>query len=583
MNLEKILVKNFKGIKLAGINIDKAAVYPIVGINESGKTSFLESLNFFNTYVKIVENCTSLIPSDLKSNFNDKISATYFFVLNDEEISYICDNFISANEYIITNKEIFKNITCEIKYNFRDSKYVDKENAWCLPILVKTKEDRNLVKLYEKDNALWNEIVVWISQSLITKILFLPSDISDVLNEYKLSENYYDDSLKDSKMLIGLDLLYKEAVKTKNDIWNDFSPSNIAELSNDIIDAKLLKMQKLLESKFSQEWKALIGKNSNAEIEFNLKYNVNKQTLSIKVLDNDKSENISQRSLGFRWLFAFVLITKFYDNENMLFILDEPAANLHSSAQKILLKIFADISKIGNKIIYSTHSPYLISPFFLENTYIIKNENIRGENGPEEFFTNKETKITITPYKQEINKSSSTTHYQAIIDALEYSPSMINFNSKFNIVLEGKNDQLTLHYFLKKLGIKKEYNLIPCKNADSSSSVMSILQGLSTDFIVLYDNDKEGKYCKNENNKCFNISCCYTLGDIIHDATTMESLVSSYDKKEKNLQNKKAVNFYINEAVSRNDYNDNWSNSTLENFKKIFDFFDSKGIKQDEK
>jgi len=60
-----------------------------------------------------------------------------------------------------------------------------------------------------------------------------------------------------------------------------------------------------------------------------------------------------------------------------LFLLDEPASNLHSTAQAQLLKSFEKLPSL----IYTTHSHHMINPKWLEGTYVVKNEGLNyGEN-----------------------------------------------------------------------------------------------------------------------------------------------------------------------------------------------------------
>ena len=47
-------------------------------------------------------------------------------------------------------------------------------------------------------------------------------------------------------------------------------------------------------------------------------------------------------------------------SEGDIFIIDEPAAMLHPSAQREVLCDLMELTKRGVKVVYSTHSPYLI-------------------------------------------------------------------------------------------------------------------------------------------------------------------------------------------------------------------------------
>jgi predicted ATP-binding protein involved in virulence len=80
-------VKNFKGIVHLRLDFNprqRHNVYTIVGLNESGKTTILESFNFtsyktenldpLNLPGYSVKDVRDLIPTSKRSNFNDKIS-----------------------------------------------------------------------------------------------------------------------------------------------------------------------------------------------------------------------------------------------------------------------------------------------------------------------------------------------------------------------------------------------------------------------------------------------------------------------------------------------------------------------------
>lgn len=80
-------IKNFKGIEQVKIDFDskpQSDVYTLVGLNESGKTTILEALNFFSYKAETlnplnlpgytVKDVHELIPISKRSNFNDDIS-----------------------------------------------------------------------------------------------------------------------------------------------------------------------------------------------------------------------------------------------------------------------------------------------------------------------------------------------------------------------------------------------------------------------------------------------------------------------------------------------------------------------------
>ena len=69
--------------------------------------------------------------------------------------------------------------------------------------------------------------------------------------------------------------------------------------------------------------------------------------------------DLNSTSAGRRWYFTYYFMKNTLKNGD-LFIIDEPAAMLHPIAQKEVLKELLELEHQGIKVIYSTHSPYLI-------------------------------------------------------------------------------------------------------------------------------------------------------------------------------------------------------------------------------
>lgn len=96
-------------------------------------------------------------------------------------------------------------------------------------------------------------------------------------------------------------------------------------------------MEKVLNEKITTKWKELFGNNNINfnEIKLDAEPTDNKLCLSFKIQTQSKREFlVNERSKGFKWFFSFLLYTEFRKKrtKNILFLLDEPASNLHSSA-----------------------------------------------------------------------------------------------------------------------------------------------------------------------------------------------------------------------------------------------------------
>ena len=85
-----------------------------------------------------------------------------------------------------------------------------------------------------------------------------------------------------------------------------------------------------------------------------------KDQLSICIHENNKQiVPLNETSAGRRWYFTYYFVKNTLSPGDT-FIIDEPASMLHPSAQKEILSDICEMTKNGIRVIYSTHSPYLI-------------------------------------------------------------------------------------------------------------------------------------------------------------------------------------------------------------------------------
>jgi len=140
------------------------------------------------------------------------------------------------------------------------------------------------------------------------------------------------------------------------------------------IGAVLQKASNEMSSVIFGSWNEILGRNvtgKRVQIDWLLDGDKsNAPCLELSIVDGQSKYSLSERSLGFRWFFSFLLFTQFRRNRKndraTLFLFDEPAANLHSKAQMKLLDSFARIAHGSTYIIYSTHSHDMVNPLWLE-------------------------------------------------------------------------------------------------------------------------------------------------------------------------------------------------------------------------
>lgn len=583
--------KNFKGIEDEKLDLSKkpeSNIYTLVGLNESGKTTILEAINFFKykpENLDVLElkeynvpDIHNLIPINKRDNFNDTIVIEAGLELGDEDIEKIKKEFLKS-DLIIT--EIGKTITYTQKYHFQNSKHQkDKDQfLWSYDIIGKSRRAKKEKKLSNSDALIANDYI----KKHLPSILYFPNFLFEFPDKIYLEIDdkkhiFYQKIIQDTLDSLENDLNIQDHLISRINSNDDNDKRNLNSLIG--------KLQKILTKVIFEKWNQIFNKNiSKKEIILLTGKDEDGTYIEFNIKDDVDTYRIAERSLGFRWFFVYILLTQFRtyrkENKNALFLFDEPASNLHPSAQSELLKSFEKLPKV----IYTTHSQYLINPKWLESTFVIKNEAIDYEN--EEDYNSKNTNIKISKYRDfAVKHPNQSNYFQPILEVLDYKPSNLELVPKV-IITEGKNDFYTLNYFLKSLNIKENLNIIPGTSASNLETLISLYLGWGGKFIVLLDDDKQGNLQKNRYLEIFGdvlLDSIFTLNDINPrwKNSELEKLITASDKKaivSKNypdsVVNKTVLNRSLQELYIKNSKIE-LSEETTNNFINLFDFLSIK-------
>ncbi len=339
--------------------------------------------------------------------------------------------------------------------------------------------------------------------------------------------------------------------------------------------------RELVKNRIKEKVKYNIQKRFNdfySEENVQIKVLFKNDTLKILVKTNKHTTNISERSNGIRWylnLFIDILANDLR-NTNVIFLLDEPGVYLHVNAQRELLRLFYDLCKNDNQVVYSTHSPYMI-----DSNNII---NVRAIEKDEKGNTN----IYNTAYDNKFNTASKRETLSPLVQAIGAD---LRFNigpqgEKMNIVTEGITDYMyytAMLYYFNVPEDKMPY-IIPSVGAGNVNVIVSILIGWGCDFKVILDYDKAGfvecdKLIENLNLKLnkdiFFTNCSDTYDnrdkEIYKHAAFVECLISEEDK------NKFKIYYTDNKTMAAKEFYDKVKNrnitlseETTNNFEKLF-------------
>lgn len=491
--------ENFKGIETQTLNLKKthnSNVFTLVGLNESGKTTILEAINYFaynreslspleldNYEITDIHN---LIPINKRDNFNGDILIEAGIELEDSDVKVIEDIFKKNN---ITHTSIGKNLSFTQRYHFENSEHIKQKDkkTWSYDFTGKIGKSKKISNLTNTQALLVFEII----KSKMPNIIYFPNFLFEFPDKI-----YLDDQIEDPKHKFYQIIIQDVLDSLDNDLnISDHLIKRIVSIDDKDqrnLSSLLGKMQKKLTEIIFSKWNQIFNKEiSKTEIVLIAKKDAKGNYVEFNIKDDVDTYRIGERSLGFRWFFVYILLTQFRtyrkSNKNVFFLFDEPASNLHPSAQTELLKSF---EKLPN-VIYTTHSHYLINPMWLESTFVIKNEAIDYEN--EGNYKSRNTNIKINRYREfAVNHPNQSSYFQPILDLLDYRPS--NLDLVPNVVMtEGKSDFYTFGYFQEVvIRRKKGLKFIPGTSSSNMETLISLYLGWGSKFIVLLDSDKEG-------------------------------------------------------------------------------------------
>lgn len=513
MRFSKFEFQNFRGINSATLDLTrtpKDAVNVLVGLNESGKTTVLEAINHFRSnpnlkqknpdiLARSKEDYQAMLPIGERALFNGVISIKSTLTIEPEDVEKI-DSFLKSEfGFIESNYE--NKFTINQKTTFENSQAKTSTNEWSLAFRGRKKRGSTELKKLEGPN--WLKSVGFV-EKLLPKVMYFPASLLEFPDRIKLEEfpNAEDLSLTGNPTRqsfyceVIADVL--RAIDPKLDIEKHIlarAKSNIdADKQN--LEALIQKIEFHLNRTVLGGWQHTLGATlGEKKFRFFVKLDDKGLTYAeIKLFDGSSLFSLNERSAGFRWFFAFIMLVSYrvHRNDRVLFLFDEPAANLHPRAQSQLLKSFALLSK-SHQFLFTTHSHYLVNPLWLESTFIAKNEALEN-NGNHIDIDPTASKISITPYRTFVGSHSDQHfYYKPVMDALEYSPAQLS-PELCSVLIEGKTDFYCLEYF-KKVYFPEFYSitLFPGGGSGTLDSLISLLSGWAVDFIVLLDGDSSGQ------------------------------------------------------------------------------------------
>lgn len=477
MIYKSFTIKNFKGISEVSLSLVKNDLVLLLGLNESGKTSILKAIEafdflndpssapkhpFFRSIRKkkdVQSNKSAIITAALK--LDQKLKIDHF------------KKFVAENKLSPEHKSLIEAFLIELnrKEFVLISRVFPFKNGNPQPYFYK----------FEIEHPFANDQVSYLLAKEIIRIapfIIYFEDFKD-----RIPERIYVNPQSDSYNEDWYDIIDGLFYNTDNDFSIKEFKKLYASSNKREDDAKtvLKKVNKTLNRSFSEKWKELSGVKDIDETV--LSFDQTKKCFEIKVVDDDGTTySVDERSKGALWYLSFLMKTEFRRKKlrkasgKPIFLIDEPASNLHSTAQTNMIEDFQKLVE-DTSVIYTTHSQYLVSTGNIKNTYVVKRDS--GE-------------ISCVPWVEYIkSESPEVSYYQPLANLLNIIPNNFTIPWEKAIITEGPSDMHVLSVMYQALNNSlPEFVIYPGTSAFDLSNLISFNIGWGSKFRVLMDSDK---------------------------------------------------------------------------------------------
>ena len=549
----KFIIEKYKAIdQPLEVNVTNNGVYPILGINESGKTSILQGILAFVYYGD---------EEDSKYKHLTKVGNLYKQT-KEAKVTAEIELSIETLENIIQkmNKELTNhNIIGDINKFIGERKSTGIINL-CITRIINGEKSYK-IKFSDTNFEVPEEVSNLLSKSIIAQLpyIFYFDDFRDRFDseiKFSQSKNNNDIGYSSGKEISSLRRLFEEAYK---DMETKVKLEDVFDMERNELSITCDVLNKKIESLLTENWSKMqqIEKSQKLEVVIRIdkqpkRIKIKKETIVTDDVDEETGEkkteeiktttytsevvavfsiaeeginktlkyfSIDERSKGFIWFFNFIFKTALNENKdidltNSIYLLDEPGCYLHGTAQSGLCNVLTELAK-DSIVIYNTHSHHLLKEEFFPRTFIASKDNDKN--------------ITLKHFTQH------ERHYEAlepIKKALQVESSVLEeqINKEKYLIVEGISDFYAWHFFVSE-NQRKDIGIIASTGADNIEVLLNILISTkpSKKILVLFDNDDKGRSCE-ANLKKVN----YQNNIMITSLIKYNTIEDFYDKEELN-------------------------------------------------
>lgn len=459
-------IKNYRAItEPLQVVIGKNSLVPIIGVNESGKTTILHAVFAFDHQNDIASEGVHL--SDTENLYtrnapNPTVTATIAVDYDEwkESCQVLAREYPALDEYIqqLTSTPPSK---LDITRDIKTKKYV-------IPFIETMSED--------VQNIFAHELLTHLPY-----ILFFDDFRDRIPSVIKIPKT----PDKSTEWLGFMRQLFRR-------VPNSVELESLGTMDTRLREGLLSDVRDFLNMRLTDQWKQMRlddGDLLTVNVDFipPIPTSDDYGSLELGIIETTpmgkRHFHLENRSKGFYWFFNFVVKLEFNDKatgesgQSAIYLLDEPGSYLHSSAQARLCLKLRDLAKVNN-VIYGTHSHYLLHP----KVILFKSIQVAEKD------KQKCVRLTaIDAYKGPLERKGA---FQPVFDALQMIDFELDINVSRILLVEGIYDYYA--YSMMAKDILPNLGILPGVNADSVKYHVSEMLLKKKDFMVLWDNDEEG-------------------------------------------------------------------------------------------
>ncbi len=502
MRYLNFIISNYRAITgPLTINVDKKSLIPIIGINESGKTTILQAIFAFDYY-------------------NDELNENGRHLKDTTNLYRTTSPAATIEACIESTRQDFIRAMVDSEEDKVETlaKYLRKHPRFPLPIRI-VRNLKSLTYSLPQFPLIPPELADLTAKAIIRQLPYILyfDDFRD-----KVDEKFEIVDAKKSNptgWLAILERLFDQSEK-------GLSLFTLPEMDDRQRKGALAKVERNLNDTLTREWQHFRLEDTDAlkiAVGFlpeTLPNNSKRYYLTLDIVETDALKDrrffhISDRSKGFFWFFNFVMKLEFnpklvsQDDRNTIYLLDEPGSYLHASAQTRLCGKLRNLSD-RNRVIYCTHSHYLLDPekIPLSSIFIADKDGSRN--------------VSLIPiYEFQGNVTETRSAFQPVLDALKIRPFVLEGLLGPVVITEGMID----YYCLELFKGSNQLKLLLSVGADSIKYYISLMITWSVTFKALWDNDEEGRKRYAESERLFGDDFARNRFYLLHKSPRQKSRI----------------------------------------------------------